>query len=253
MKRLLRILGLILLVLLLLNAAVIAYFITSRGPKERAQTALQTTGQVEVTSGEWQIFAPRNTTPTTGLIFYPGTFVNPKAYAEPAYTMAAAGYLVVVVPMPLGMAFLAPNRAATVQAAFPDIEKWVIGGHSQGGSYAIRYAFANPDEVDGLILWAGRPLGNDDLSGRNLPVLSINGSLDPRRSPEILAEIEARLPADAKHINIDGGTHEYFGDYAGELDEEVIEKAITQDKQTEIIIEESVDFLATVSAMSDGR
>ena len=247
MRRFFKWLGVLMLSVLAINTIAIAYFTLSRKPKARALTALEPTDLVEITTDSWTVFSPRQVTPITGLIFYPGTFVDPKAYAEPAQAIAEKGYLVILVPVPLGIASLAPDRAADVQAAFPEIQKWVVAGHSQGGSVAIRYVADHPEDVDGLMLWAGKPIGKDDLSGYDLPVLSINGTLDPRRSPEILAEISNRLPMDAEQINIEGGTHEYFGDYAGELEGEEFNGAVAHDMQTSIVVEAAVRFLETVT------
>lgn len=247
MQRFFRILGGVVLAALVLVIASSSYFLASRRPRERAQVAMQSSDRVEVTSDRWEVFSPRDTNPTTGLIIYPGSFVDPKAYAEPAHAIATDGYLVFIVPMPLGLSVLGPNRVASVQEAYPDVSNWVIAGHSQGGSYATRYSVKKPDAVDGLLLWAARPIGADDLSDRVLAVLSINGSLDPRRSLESLKDIEMRLPADAEHVNIEGGTHEYFGDYVDELDADIADKAISQDEQTAIIVQATVGFLMRVS------
>jgi len=40
--------------------------------------------------------------------------VDPRAYAPAARALAEEGYLVVIVPMPLNLAVLAPGRAAEV-------------------------------------------------------------------------------------------------------------------------------------------
>ena len=45
----------------------------------------------------------------------------------PLHYFIAAGYLVVIVPMPLNLAVFAPGRAAEVMAAYPGIElEWVV-------------------------------------------------------------------------------------------------------------------------------
>ena len=248
MRRFFQILGIVLLTLLVVTIVSSTYLLATRGPKKRAQASMQSSAQVEVTDDKWVVFSPRNIKPTTGVILYPGTLVSPKAYAEPVHAIAAEGYLVAVVPMPMGMAVLGTYRAEAVQEAFPEISNWVVAGHSQGGSYAMRYAIEKTDVVNGLILWAARPIENDDLSGRQLPVLSINASLDSRRSPEILDGIKLRLPADAEHVFIEGGTHEYFGDYVDELDAEIAEKSISHDEQTAIIVQETIEFLARISS-----
>ncbi len=240
-----KITGIILCIALVFLASAIGYFIQSRKPGPKAQVALQSSDLVDVSFNDWLVFSPVETLPSTGLILYPGTFVDPGAYAEPAHAIAKQGYLVVLVPVPLSMASLAPDRAAKVQLAYPEIDTWVIGGHSQGAAGASRYVFRNPEAADGLLLWVGRTLGNDDLSDRDIPVMSLHGTLDRRRPPEVMAEIKLRYPPHTEYIAIEGGNHIYFGDYSPEDSEPA---TISHDEQTEIIVENSVAFLASITA-----
>lgn len=71
----------------------------------------------------------------------PGGRVDARSYAPLAHQIAAAGYLVIIPPMPLNLAVFAPGRATAVIAAHPEIQRWVIGGHSLGGSMAANFVF----------------------------------------------------------------------------------------------------------------
>ncbi len=244
MRKIVKITGIFFCTALVFLVSVIAYFIQSRKPGQKAQVALQSSDLVDVSFDNWLVFYPLETQATTGLILYPGTFVDPGAYAELAHAIAKEGYLVVLVPVPLGIASLTPDRAAQVQPAFPEIDTWVIGGHSQGAATATRYVFRNPDVADGLLLWVGKPLGDDDLSDRDIPVMSLYGTLDRRRPPEIIAEIKLRYPPHTEYIAIEGGNHIYFGDYSPEDSEAA---TISHNEQTEIIVENSVVFLANIT------
>ena len=55
---------------------------------------------------------PRIITPTEGLIIYPGALIDSRAYAVLAQAVAKQGILVAIVPMPLNLAILDPNRAS---------------------------------------------------------------------------------------------------------------------------------------------
>ena len=99
-------------------------------PMPQALAAMQSGDGVVVESSRWLVFRPQAGTPRAGLVLYPGAKVDPRAYAPPARAIAAAGYVVVVVPMPLHLAVLAPARASDVQDAFPDVQRWAVGGHS---------------------------------------------------------------------------------------------------------------------------
>ena len=138
MKRVLPLLKWIVIVLLIILAiaglGTIAYTqIATAGPEAVAEEALLPTAEVDVESDDWLVFRPVQTTPTTGLVFYPGGLVDPRAYAPYAQDIAAAGFLVVIPPMPLNLAILNSGEAQKVIEAFPEIDNWAVGGHSLGG------------------------------------------------------------------------------------------------------------------------
>lgn len=191
----------------------VAWAETAAGPQPAAQAALQSTAQVAVTQEPWLVFEPAGQQPSTGLIFYPGGRVRAEAYAAPAQQIAAQGFLVVIVPMPLNLAVLAPDRADAVLAAYPGIRHWVIGGHSLGGAMAANYAKTHQNALDGLVLWAAYPQASDSLADSRLRVAQIYGSNDTVINAERLAAARAYLPAGTAPVVIAGGNHAQFGDY----------------------------------------
>ena len=166
-----------------------------------------------MTGDKWLVFAPKQTTPTTGFIFYPGGLVDPRAYAPPVHAIAAEGYLVVIVPMPLNLAVFGSGKATNVINAFPEIEQWVIGGHSLGGTMAGQYAAQNSGNVSGLGLWASYPAESNNLSNNNLKVVSVYGTNDGLVTPENIDHSRALLPPDTEFVAIEGGNHAQFGWY----------------------------------------
>lgn len=81
-------------------------------------------GQVTVTSGQPLVFTPAASQPTTGFIFYLGGRVGDRAYVPATHQIAAQGYLVVIVRMPLNLAISGVNAAHNVQAAYPQVRHW---------------------------------------------------------------------------------------------------------------------------------
>ncbi len=193
-----------------------AFVWTSGRPTPEAVAALGSDTQVQVTTDGWLIFRPTATAPTRGFIFYPGGLVHPAAYAPPAHALAAQGYLVVIVPMPLNLAVLAPNRAAEVKAAFPEVHAWAIGGHSLGGAMAASYVAKHPGDMQGLVFWAAYPAGSDNLAGATLPVTSISGTLDGLATPDKIAASRALLPPTTRFVPIEGSNHAQFGSYGAQ-------------------------------------
>lgn len=179
-----------------------------------AIAALESDAAVTVTQGDWIAFAPTGATPTTGLIFYPGGRVDPRAYAPPLRALAAAGYYVALVPMPLNLAVFGVDRANAVIAANPQIEQWALAGHSLGGAMSAAFIDGNPGAVDGLVFWAAFPAENNDLTDQpGLAVSSIYGTLDGLATVESVLAGKPLLPPTAAFVPIDGGNHAQFGSY----------------------------------------
>jgi hypothetical protein len=213
MRKIQRWLGLLFLLLLLALASFVIWASMSSSPMPEALAALQSNAQVQVETEPWLTFRPVGREPVVGLILYPGGRVDPRAYAPPARAIAAEGYLVVMVPMPLNLAFFGPDRAAEVMAAFPEVKRWAVGGHSLGGAMAARFAHGHPSAVQGLVLWASYPATSDDLSARELAVVSICGTRDGLATEEEIAASRPLLPAETRWVAIVGGNHAQFGWY----------------------------------------
>ncbi len=182
-----------------------------------AVAALTSDASVQfTTTNGWLVFEPSNPSAAsypmdTGLIIYPGGRVDYRAYAPLARAIAAEGYLVVIVPAPLNLAFFDINAAQRVMDAYPEIEHWAVAGHSLGGVAASSFAAANPDKVEGIAFWASYPSGN--MSTFPGQVVSIYGTNDGLASPSKIDESRPNLPATTEFVAIEGGNHAQFGDY----------------------------------------
>jgi pimeloyl-ACP methyl ester carboxylesterase len=184
------------------------------GPGEQALQALQSGDGITVETWEGgYTFRPQDQQPTTGLIFYPGGRVDFRSYAPALRQVAAAGFEVVLVKVPLNLAVFNSGAAAAAAEAHPQVQSWAVGGHSLGGAMAALYAHGNPEDVNGLVLWASYPAGSNDLSNTNLPVASIYGSRDGVAAQDQVESAQALLPASTRWTVIEGGNHAQFGDY----------------------------------------
>jgi hypothetical protein len=240
--RLLRNIALVLLgITLLLTAGFVLWAETPLGPLESALPALQSDAFVRVVQEEWIVFQPLTHSPQIGLILYPGGRVDPTAYAPLARGIAQGDVLVVIVPMPLNLAVLGFNRALDVQAAFPEIKHWAVGGHSLGGAMAAHFVSEHPAAVEGLVLMGAYSAEGDDLSSTSLSVLSIYGSQDGLTTPEDVAAGRSRLPEDTLYFEIEGGNHAQFGSYGSQPGD--LPASIPREEQQEQIIEATLAFL----------
>ena len=238
-------LWLVLLVPVLAFSGFIGWAETGPGPMPEAQMAMQSNAQVQVTNSPWLTFQPVDVQATTGLIFYPGGRVDPRAYAPAAQAIAEQGYLVVIVPMPLNLAVLSPNRAEAVITAHPEIQHWVVGGHSLGGAMAANFAYEHPGQLEGLALWASYPASNDDLSTSNLKVVSIYGTQDGLATAEKIEASHALLPANTQWVAIEGGNHTQFGWYGPQSGDNPA--SISRQKQQQEVVAATLGLLKSMN------
>lgn len=209
----------ILLIPALLVGGFVVWAESTPSPMREAEAALKApvgTDSVSVTTEDWLIFRPVDQEPPTGLIFYPGGRIEPRSYAPAARDIAAEGHLVVIVPMPLNLAFFSPNRASNVIASFPELEHWVVGGHSLGGAMAARFAYQHQSAVEGLLLWASYPARGNDLSERDFSVMSVYGTRDGLATQEEIMASRPLLPPNTEWVAIEGGNHAQFGWYGSQ-------------------------------------
>jgi hypothetical protein len=180
-----------------------------------ARFALDSDEVIQVSRQDWIVFQPRDAEVTTGVIFYPGGKAEPAAYAPVLRALAARGVLVVLLPMPLNLAFLDIDAAAPVMERFDDITHWFVAGHSLGGVAASEFADRHPGQLAGLILWASYPAVTSDLSASGLPALSIFGTADTLTTPADIESTKTLLPPQTRYLAIEGGNHWNFGNFAG--------------------------------------
>jgi len=161
--------------------------------------------------GTYYVFFPdRSRVQRKGFVLYPGGLVDPRAYAPLMQALAAEGCLAVIVSMPLDLAVLGYTRAGLVMSRYPDIDKWVLGGHSLGGAMACRYVRSSAAKISGLILLASYPSHRFRVDDMTLKALSVFGTSDGLTD---LREIEAskqHLPAGTQFVEIPGGNHSQF-------------------------------------------
>ncbi len=240
MKILRWLLSAVILILLLGAIGLVGWAtVSAQEATERAVAVLQE-NDIQREDGHL-LFRPDSPT-DKGLIYYPGGLVDPEAYAVTAQGIADAGYLVVIPKMPLNLAFTGINRADAIRASYPEIESWVIGGHSLGGAMAAEYAKNNVDALDGLILFASYPANYEDFIDFPRPILTISGSRDPG-APQQEAFYEA-IAGSAERFIIEGGNHRQYADYSFQKDDGIA--TISAAEQQDQIIAATVQFLDTL-------
>lgn len=181
----------------------------------------------------------------TGVVFYPGGLVAEEAYLPLLDDLALAGYRVLVVGMPLGLAVFAPMRGVDLRDEYPDVTRWIIAGHSLGGAMAARAVYRDPGAFDGLVLLASYPPNRNDLSQRTIPVLSIYGERDGLATPEEILSSAALLPESATMVEIVGGNHAQFGSYGPQDGDN--DATIPRDVQQRLTVRAILQLLESVA------
>ncbi|WP_304242545.1 alpha/beta hydrolase [Gracilinema caldarium] len=228
---------------------------TAMAPQKEAEEALRSDSRVLVKQGKFLAFEPLagaavsateepqgnagSAFPSIGLIIYPGAKVDPRAYAPQAKALAAQGYLVAIVPVAFSFAIFSPNRADWVLHAYPEIQNWVVAGHSLGGVAAAQYAVRHKNQIRGIVFWASYPAS--DISQSGIPVLSISASLDGLATPEKVEGYKKNQPADTQYVVIQGGNHAQFGWYEPQKGDRAA--TISAEEQTAQIVEATAAFL----------
>ncbi|MGE5464847.1 MAG: alpha/beta hydrolase [Syntrophothermus sp.] len=211
MKVFKRILLGLLIILAILVIGFVIWAVNPLQPTADALAALESDSKVTVTQGsDYVTFMPTGTTPTKAFVFYPGGRVDYRAYAAPLHKLAEQGYLAILLPVRLNLAFFDINAADRAIPDFPEIQDWVVGGHSLGGVAASMYA-AKHDNLDGVVYWASYP-ADEALKNSKMKFTSIYGTLD-MGGMESFQSSASLLPSDTKFVVIEGGNHSQFGNY----------------------------------------
>lgn len=210
-----------------------------------ARQALVSDAAVTVTARPVLTLAPATGSPTVGLVFYPGGYVDPRAYAPAARALARRGYLVAVPSMPLGLAFTGVGAADQVRAAHPEIRAWATAGHSLGGVVAAQVARDQAGKtIQGLVLWASYPAAEVSLAGLPLKVASVYATMDGRARPETVLAAAPRLPASTTWVRIEGGNHAQFGYYGPQTGDGVA--TLSRDGQLAALVDATAGLLGTL-------
>lgn len=182
---------------------------------------------------------------TTGLMFYPGGFVDPHSYIRPLGIFARNGYKVVIFKLPANLGVLDPQKGLNFLNKFGGVTSWIAGGHSLGGTMACTMIKSSPMTFKGLVLFAAYPANTDSLAAWNRPVLSLTASNDGLSTAAEIDATKYLLPQGYTfsaigmtypalegytlyHV-IQGGCHSYFGHYGMQENDGI--PAISEDAQ----------------------
>ncbi len=232
---------------LVLLAHGFCYFFVGKRIKPLVEPYLKSSDRVDYQRTRYLEFRPRQGSPRAGLIFHPGGYADPEAYARIIHKVAeACGLYCVIIPGPQRTPIAKRFSADQVIAANPQIEKWFISGHSQGGAVASLYMRDRLDDpayrekIAGLIFLGFFVFDRHSLAARKqLPCLSVYGDRDGHA--EKFKPNEKNLPPGARVVCIEGGNHGQFGAYRFHFGDQIAE--IERETQQDIAINAIVEFV----------
>lgn len=186
--------------------------------------------QVEETASYISLQPNSGTSSKTGLLFYPGGLIDPHAYISMLQGFVIGGYKVVIVKVSANLAITNINKAEACKMVFPEVEQWVLGGHSLGGTVVCIDIYKNPSKYVGAVLMGSYPSDGTSLSDWNGAFLSLFGENDDLATPVIIEENKHLLPegkiverlmdmpstptqGQTIYHEILGGNHGQFGSY----------------------------------------
>lgn len=170
------------------------------------------TTQLHPEAGGYIDIAP-STPASTLLVFYPGGLVRPQAYEWLGVALVPFGVRTVIPIFPLDLAVIDKNRIRKLLDHLQPRIPVLLGGHSLGGAMAASTLKANPQGISGLILMGAYPASSDDLSGLNLPVLTLAAEHDGLATLADIRDSLKRLPSSTEQVVVKGSVHAFFGRY----------------------------------------
>ena len=205
---------------------------------------------------EYIRFEPNTGRRNRAFIIQPGGNVDPRAYAVQALAFAEQGIRTYIMGYDLCLAIADGAKADMIFDNDPEIRAWPVamGGHSLGGVVSMHYILGltippprYSDNIAGLALWASYPVVADlsDRTDLSRSSLSLWATRDPFVTRERIEESRGLLPPDTAVIAIEGGNHSQYGDYGLQQDDLQPSPDMTQDRQLQIVVKETLDRVLT--------
>lgn len=146
-----------------------------------------------------------------GFIIFSGAKADEKAYAYLAQLLHEAGHTVVIPRVLFHLSATGIGHGVEIIDSHPEIEKWILIGHSLGGLPVGRIAVKRPDKLLGVALLA--TYMSTDLSELEIAAIRITARNDKIMRREITERHLDYLPDNSTSVIIEGGNHQGFGAY----------------------------------------
>lgn len=143
-----------------------------------------------------------------GFIIFSGAKADEKAYSYMAKLLNEAGHTVVIPKVLFHMSATGINHGFEIMESNPEIEKWVLIGHSLGGLPISHIAVKEPDKLHGIAFLASYMI--TDLSEIDISAIRITASNDKIMNKNRMEEHLDYLPENSISIVLEGANHQGF-------------------------------------------
>jgi hypothetical protein len=185
-----------------------------------------------------------------GFIIFAGAKADEKSYSYIAKLLHDEGHTVVIPKVPFHLSAFGIDHGSTIMEDNPQVEKWILVGHSLGGLPVSRIAAKQPDKLLGIALLA--TMASRDLSGLDISAIRITAENDRIMSNKMMDSYLGNLPKNSLHIELKGANHQGFAAYNSFMSRDG-EATITWQEQNEETVRLILDFFdARITEVSTG-
>lgn len=216
----------------------LVYSYQSRGV---SKLLLQNNKGIHVDStNDFYLFAPTKEVKTI-FIFYPGAFVDPKAYVPLCRKIAENEIKVYLMKMPWRLSSKGYNKPNELNLFNDTSKTYMLSGHSQGAKMAAQFVSENPNLIDKLILIGTTHPRDISLAETTIPILKIYGSKDGVAVEKSILENKSKLPETTTFRRIEGANHSQFAYYGFQLGDN--RATISREEQQTKLLKNIMEFI----------
>jgi hypothetical protein len=185
-----------------------------------------------------------------GFVIFAGAKADERSYSYIAKLLHDEGHTVVIPKVSFHLSAFGIDHGFTIMKDNPQVEKWILVGHSLGGLPVSRIAAKQPDKLLGIALLA--TMASTDLSELDISAIRITAENDKIMSNKMMDSYLDNLPKDSLHIEIKGANHQGFAAYNSFMSRDG-KAAITWQEQNEETARLILDFFdARITSVSMG-
>jgi len=185
-----------------------------------------------------------------GFIIFSGAKADEKSYAYIAKLLHDEGHTVVIPKALFHLSAFGIDHGFEIIGDNPQIEKWILVGHSLGGLPVSRIAAKEPDKVLGVAFLA--TMASKDLSELDLSAIRLTAENDKIMNNKRMDSYLGNLPKNSLTIELKGANHQGFAAYNSFMSRDG-EATITWQEQNEETVRLIFDFFdARITEVSAG-